>query len=98
MIVPPVVENRLDIFGEPAVPRPLESGGVTVVVREGVCLLKPGALTSFRRKGVDHVAHHRIVDAVTHEDDGELAEQFGDEPCCPLFGQIRPAEIGSRED
>ena len=46
----------------------------------------------------DQVAHDRIGHAVPDEDDGELAEEFGDEPSRPALGQVCTPEIGRSED
>ena len=57
-----------------------------------------GTLYGFRGKGVNHVAHDGVADAVTDEDHGKFAKQFRDEPGSPSFGQIRSTEIRCRED
>ena len=93
MTLPAVIQDRCDVFREPAIACLVVPGQCAVVgcEREGVC--KSRSLVAFRGKGIDQVPHDGIGHAVSDEDDGEFAEQLGDEPCCPPFGQIRPPEV-----
>ena len=94
MIVAIVVENRLNVFCEPAVSLAFDPCGRAVVGSEGVGVRKPRTEIAFCGKGVDEVAHDGVAHAVPDEDDGELAEELGDEPRCPPFREVRPPEIG----
>ena len=96
--LPPVIENRLDVLRQPSVTGLPPANRGFVMVRERVCRREPGALRTLRCQGIDHVAHDGIANAVADEYDSEFAEQFGDEPRCPLLGQIRPPEIRRREN
>ena len=56
------------------------------------------AQQAVRGKRIGHVAQYRVVDAVTNEADGVIAEQFAHESRCPALGQVGTAEITAGDD
>ena len=98
MPLPVVVQNRPDVLRVPAVACPVLAFGCAVVGCERIGVCESRAFVALGGKSIDQVAHDRIGHAVPDEDDGELAEEFGDEPSRPAFGQVRTPEIGRSED
>ncbi|MNX87983.1 hypothetical protein D3C86_1199370 [compost metagenome] len=85
------IENGRDVLCFPfALTIYLLAFGIT---SEGEHLRRKFSKQAVSGQRIHHVTQHRIVDAVSHKANGEVAEQFAHEARGPAFRQVGQPEV-----